>query len=102
VDILHGVYTADGMFNNQVSKAATSVVDGVAGMLGTSSTSYDLIKPVTDCAKNGLDYALKDPKKAVMGGVKNFATVWLVRAGLKWIGVPARVKVTKRWYLQVR
>lgn len=102
IDILHGIYTADGVFNNQVSKTGISIVDGVAGMLGTTSTSWDPVKTVTDNAKNGLDYAMKDPKKAVIGGVKNFGTLYLLRAGLKWVGVPKSVKVTKKFRLQVR
>lgn len=97
VDILHGAYTADGMTNKAVGKTAYQLLNILSG--NTTSGSWDT---AVNEATKGVNYAIQNPKDAIVGGTKNFATVWVVRSVLKWIGVPSSVKLGKKMRLQVR
>ena len=95
VDVLHGVYTLDGMSNN----AASQTVKNVASILtGPSSLST---KSIETSVKNGVTYAVDHPKEAVLGGVKNFAVGYLLRKGAG-LFLPRSVKLFGKWRIQVR
>jgi len=95
IDGLQAVYTLDGMSGNRASLAVGQAVGVVTG----KTASLDL--PLKT-AQDGLDYAMADPKRAVVGGVKNFAMVYLGRKVLGFIGIPKSVKLFGKYRLQVR
>jgi len=86
-DGLTAFYALDGMTDKRVSAAAVNVVGAVAGTPGMS------FQNAQDHAVKGVQYALNNPKDAITNGVKNFATVYLVRKVMGFIGIPRTVNL---------
>lgn len=95
VDTLHGIYTLDGMSDGRVHQAGENFIGAVAGQSGMS---FD--NGIAHLNK-GAQYALQNPSKAVIGGMKNFATVYVARKVLGIFGVPKTIKVLNK-RIQVR
>lgn len=93
-DALHGIYTLDGATDKRISAAGVNVIQGITGSGGGS---FD--NAIAHVGK-GVEYATQNPQKAITGAVKNFATVYVVRKAMGFIGIPKTVKVTKKIRIQ--
>lgn len=93
VDIIHGVYTLDGLTNGAASKVVDDGVGLLTGTTGTNKLENDL--------KAGVNYMTSKPKDAVLGGAKNFAIVYLVRKAASFV-LPSSVKLFGKYRIQVR
>ena len=94
VDMVHGVYTLDGLTGNRASR---TVSDGVGVLFGTTST-----KVVENDVKESIDYVTRNPKDAVLGAAKNFTLLHFGRKALGWLGIPKSVKLFGKYRIQVR
>jgi len=87
VDGIHVAYVVDGFSGGNFHQAASQGI----GILNNTGTVDGVILNI----KEGVDYALNDPKTALIGGIKNGFVLWVPRKLAEFIGLPASKKVGK-------
>lgn len=84
-DGLTAIYTLDGGTDGNIGAAAGHVIGTIAGQSGKSLDSAG------QRAATGVQWAVANPKKALIGAGKNLAFAVLTRKALGFIGVPRTI-----------